>query len=188
MFLAKAEGYLRLRWFILALSFTFLCQQCWAMSVKLKLEVSLDKNEYKAEDPINITFNLENKGKEPIYVNKRFYLGAEGMPKGERDIFLIVTSPSGAKLPCKFNYEIGYPKSDYFELLEPAKAVSSEYPRNLKGYFDISEPGTYKVVAVYENVYGPEIGLDAFRKKIESDPVTFKIVKPETANAKSQTR
>lgn len=172
--------YFRLVNLIAIFSLIFLClayQTCLAASGTLKFSISLDKSEYKPDEPINVSFKLDNKGKAPVYVNKRFYLGSESMPKEQRDVFLIITSPSGAKLPCKFSYEPGLPKSDYFELLEPGKEVASEWKRDLRGYFDFSEPGTYKVVAVYENVYGKEIGLDVFREKLTSEPVYFKIIK-----------
>lgn len=160
--------------------FCFSRQVCFAAPDSLKLSVLLDKSEYRQEEPINALFKLENKSKMPIYVNKRFYLSSENMPKEKKDLFLIVTSPSGAKLPCKFSYETGFPKSDYFVLLEPGKEVVSEYPRNLRGYFDFDGPGTYKVAAVYENVYGKEIGLDAFKDKIRSTAVSLRIVKPDS--------
>jgi hypothetical protein len=168
--LAKAIG---------VFSLIFLClayQACLAASGTLKFSISLDKSEYKPDEPINVSFKLENKGKTAVYVNKRFYLGSETMPKEQRDVFLIVTSPSGAKLPCKFSYATGFPKSDYFELLEPGKEVV-EYPRNLRGYFDFNEPGVYKVVAVYQNIFGKEIGLDVFGEKLTSEPVYLKVIK-----------
>jgi len=161
---------------LMAVGLVFMLQvNCFAASAILKLTVALDKGEYKKDEAVNATFKLRNEGKSPVYVNKRLYLGSEAMPKEQKDMFLIVTSPAGVKLPCKFSYEAGYPKSDYFELLEPGKEVISEYPRNLRGYFDFNEPGTYKVVAVYQNVYGREIGLDAFKEKITSSPVIFVI-------------
>lgn len=179
----KNKGYFRLVNLIVVFSLIFLClayQACLAASGTLKFSISLDKSEYKLDEPINVSFKLENKGKTAVYVNKRFYLGSESMPREQRDVFLIVTSPSGAKLPCKFSYETGFPKSDYFELFMPGKEVASEWPRNLRGYFDFNEFGAYKVVAVYENVYGKEIGLDTFKDKITSTAVSLKIVKPDS--------
>lgn len=172
-------NYLRLLKLTCAFVFLlFFSQVCFAKAANLKFSILLDKAEYKEQEPINATFKLENKGKGPVYVNKRFYLGSEDMPKEKRDLFLIITYPSGTKLPCKFSYETGFPKSDYFELLKPGAGVVSEYPRNLRGYFDFNEPGAYKVVAVYENVYGKEIGLDTFKDKITSSAISFKIIKP----------
>lgn len=186
----KNKGYyFRLVNLIVVFSLIFLClayQACLAASSTLKFSISFDKSEYKLDEPINVSFKLENKGKTPVYVNKRFYLGSESMPKEERDVFLIVTSPSGAKLPCKFSYEIGFPKSDYFELLGSDKEVVSEYKRDLRGYFDFNESGVYKIIAVYQNVYGEEIGLDTFKEKITSSVLSFKIIKPDSDKEKSE--
>ena len=185
----KKKSYLGLdcRATIVNLIFLFLLiQSSLAASGNLKFSVSLDKNEYKPKDPINVTFKLENKGKEPIYVNKRFYLSSENMPKEKRDVFLIVTSASGAKLPCKFSYETGIPKSDYFELLGTEKEVVSEYKRDLRGYFDFNEPGVYKIIAVYQNVFGEEIGLDTCRDKITSSAISFKLIRQDSHKEKSE--
>lgn len=159
----------------------FFAQICFAKTLNLKFSILLDKSEYKSQEPINATFRLENKSKEPVWVNKRFYLNSENVDRERRgEVMLKVTSPSGREIPCKFSYETGFPKSDYFEMLEPGKEVVSEYPRNLRGYFDFNEPGTYKITAIYENVYGKEIGLDTFRDKITSTVVSLKITEPNS--------
>jgi len=156
----------------------FFSQTCFAKTPNLKFSILLDQSEYKGQEPINATFKLENTGKESIWVNKRFYLNSEDIAKDRRgEVALKVTSPSGKQLPCKFSYETGFPKSGYFELLEPAKEVVSEYPRNLRGYFSFEEPGVYKVVALYQNIFGREIGLDVFKDKLTSEPVSVKIIK-----------
>jgi len=172
--------------FILCAVFlSVLSGQCAAASANLKFSLLLDKSEYKTGDPINATFKLENKGKKPVYVNKRFFLSSEEKPKEKRDVFLVITAPSGAKLPCKISYENGLPKSEYFELLEPGREAASEWKRDLRGYFDFTEPGTYKAVAVYQNAYGREIGLDAFKDKIASVPVSFKVINPDPDRSKA---
>jgi len=147
---------------------------------ELKLSVSLDKQEYKESDNINITFSIENIGKEAVYVNKRFYLSSDKAPKEQREVFLEVTGPTGAKLECVHSYPTGLPKSDYFELLEPTKTVTPE-KRNIRYFFDFKEPGEYKIIANYQNVFGQELGLDVFKEKLVSAPVVFKIIK-EDAN------
>ncbi len=151
---------------------------CPAASGTVKFTVTFDKTVYTPDEPINATFRLQNNGKSPLYVNKRFYLSSEAASKEQKEVYLTITSPSGKPVECKYSYETGLPKTDSFELLAPGKEAVAEYPRNLRGFFDITEQGTYTVVAVYQNVYGKEIGLDAFMDKIMSAPVTFSVKKP----------
>ncbi|MBI3602452.1 MAG: hypothetical protein HY209_06120 [Candidatus Omnitrophica bacterium] len=167
--------------FIIALGAVCLLAGASLAAAGIKFSAAVDKMEYKTDEPINIIFSLKNEGKEAVYVNRRFYVGLESMPKQKRDVYLLVTSPSGKKLTSPNNYEAGLPKSDYFELLEPGKEVKSEYPRNLRGFFEFNEPGTYKAVAVYQNVFGEELGLNVFKDKLVSQPVSFTIVKAASA-------
>jgi len=161
------------------LSTAFFC--LWAAdgiaAEEIKFTATLDKMEYKTGEPILITFTLKNESKATVYVNKRFAIGPESVPKQKRDVCLLVTSPSGEKLTSPNNYEAGLPKSDDFVLLEPGKEVKSENPRNLEGFFEFNEPGTCKIVAVYQNFFGPEIGLEVFREKLTSQPVSLTIIK-----------
>ena len=136
-----------------------------------------DKMAYKTDEPVLITLTLKNESKGAVYVNKRFFIGSESVPKQKRDVCFLVTSPFGEKLTSPGNYEAGLPKSDDFVLLGPGKEVKSETPRNLKGFFDFNEPGTYTIVAVYQNFFGPEIGLDVFRDPLTSQPVSLTIQK-----------
>ncbi|MCK5556942.1 MAG: hypothetical protein KAJ01_01095 [Candidatus Hydrogenedentes bacterium] len=143
----------------------------------LKFSISLDKTEYKKTDQIYVNFTLKNEGKKPVYVNKRFHINTEDSPKEEKEVYLIVTAPSGEKLTCREKpYDTGFPKTDYFVLLKRNEEAVSERKKRLKIYFDIKEPGTYTVAAVYKNVYGKEIGVEAFQGELKSDPVTMKII------------
>ena len=110
-----------------------------------------------------------------MYVNRRFYINSENSPPEEREIFLRVTGPDGKQLPFRTEYDTGLPKSDSFVLLEAQAEVTAERKKNLKAYFNLKTPGEYTVVAIYQNVYGAEIGVDAFRGKLISKPVKIKI-------------
>jgi hypothetical protein len=145
-------------------------------SPKMEFSIVLENSECKLEEPIYATFKLKNTGTIPAYVNKRFYLGSEEAPKEKREVFFIITSPLSTKLYCKYSYETGLPKSEYFQLLQPGEEASSEFKRDLRAYFDFTETGTYQIVAVYQNVYGKEIGLDVFSDKAISRPVSLKIL------------
>lgn len=169
---------------ILIIFLSFLCllvsySDSFASAEKLSFIVTFDKSEYKVDEPVNMTLKLVNNSPTPVYVNKRFYINTQDSAKKDREVYLIITNEKGQKMPCFFSYETGLPKSDYFVLLEPEKDAASEWSRDLRGYFDLKEPGAYTVVAVYENTYGQELGLDAFKGKITSEPVIFKIVKSE---------
>ena len=150
-----------------------------AASSGLEFSASLDKTEYAPEEPVNVTFILKNNGKKAVYVNKRFFVNSDTAPKNAREVSLAVTSPSGsgAKLEFKFPGETGYPKSDYFELLEPGKEVKSEYPRNLRGNFEFTESGIYTVTAVYQNTFGRELGLEVSQERLAAQTVKFEIKK-----------
>lgn len=150
-----------------------------AASGSVALTIATDKSDYGPTEPITVSLTLKNTGAAPVYVNKRFYMSAEEMPKNQRDVYFVVTSPSGEKLPCKFAYPTGYPKTDYFESLGPGKEASAEYKRNLRGFFDFKEPGAYTITAYYENVFGAEIGLDVFTDKIQSNTVTVTITQEQ---------
>lgn len=174
---------LRLRFFcsiilILFVLFLYAHNSSAASSKGLELIFSFDKEEYKKSDYIYIEFKLKNKSKEPVYVNKRFHLNSESAAKEDREVYLSVISPSGGEL--SFNTtspaETGFPKTDHFVLLAPDEEVGSERKQAIKHRFDFKEPGTYKIIATYQNVYGKEIGLDTFKAKLVSKPVTIKIL------------
>ena len=141
----------------------------------LKLTLSFNKAEYKKSEPVMLDVKLENTGDKPIYVNKRLLINSEERPAGSREITLSATSPDGKKLPCKVSYETGLPKSDYFVSLKPQESVKLDNKRDMRNYFDLTKPGEYSIIATYQNIYGDEIGIDAFRDKVVSDPVTIKI-------------
>ena len=141
----------------------------------LEFSISLDKAEYKKSEQIYVNFTLENKGRKPVYVNKRFHVNSEDSPKKKKEVYFIVTGPSGEKLPYRRTYDTGFPKTDYFVLLKRGEKAASERKKSLKTYFDIKKPGTYTVTAVYKNVYGEEIGVDAFKGELKSAVVTIKI-------------
>ena len=162
------------------LVFTCLClfppQLNAKSALALELIVFFDKDEYKTNEPIYINFKLKNTGDKAVYVNKRFYINSESSEPQDREVFLRIIGASGEKLPPKTGYDTGFPKTDYFVLLKPKEEVISERKKNLKAYFDLKTPGEYKVTAIYQNIYGQEIGLETFKEKITSKPVAIRIL------------
>ena len=162
------------------------CLSCLCLSFNRELDAKpkpdlqfylvFDKDEYKVGDSISIDFKLKNTGDKPIYVNKRFFVNSEDAEPGEREVTLSLIGPQGEELPFRRILDTGFPKTDYFVLLEPGAEATPKRKKNLKAYFDLKDPGEYKIIAVYQNTYGAEIGLDAFKDKITSEPMTIKIV------------
>ena len=149
--------------------------QAHRASVKGKIEFRLlvEKTRVKPAEPIFVKFALKNLGKKPVWVNTRCYLSSPRVPGTEREVTLTVTGPKGTGLPCTYSYETGLPKSDDFTRLEPGQEVVSEHQHNLQGYFEFTEKGTYTIVGMYENVFGPELGLAAFTGPVASQPVSI---------------
>ena len=143
--------------------------------IGLTFRVMSDKATYTGSEPVLVDFAITNTGKRPVWVNKRFYLSSATVPADDREVFLTVTSPSGKELPCIFSYPTGFPKSDYFQLLAPGQEATSENKRDLRAFFELKEPGTYRVVGTYQNVFGEELGLDTFKDPLRSASVTFTI-------------
>lgn len=137
-------------------------------SLQFSLSFEPESRTYKLNDPIKVSFSLENSGKRPVWVNKRFYLTGE--------VTLTVTGPTGEPLPCTFTSRSGFPKSEYFELLQPGQTVTSDSPSDLRNYFSFSKAGTYLIAGIYQNAFGREIGVDAFNGPIRSKPVSLTIV------------
>lgn len=137
--------------------------------------LALSKAEYKQSEPIEATLALENKGKKAVWVNTRFNVNAPTQPPQEREVVLEVTGPDGEPVPCTYSYPTGFPKSEYFQLLQGRQTATAEHPRDLRTYFNFATPGRYTVVGVYENIFGAELGLPAFTGPAKSKPVTVTI-------------
>lgn len=144
-----------------------------AQEVELKL--ALEWEEYKLSENIDCEFQLWNRGDRPIWVNKRFKLGSEKADPRQKELVLLVKEASGAPVEMKtFDHETGFPKSDFFVQLKPGEKAAADRKWNLKDLAKIEKPGEYELTAVYQNTYGKELGLDAFKQKITGS-VKFRV-------------
>ena len=131
------------------------------------LEIVLEKEEVPLSGEIQTGFKLVNKGPEPVTVNQRFKLGSAKAAANQRELILEVKAADKSPVEMKnFDYETGLPKSAYFKLLQPGEEATSERKWNLKDLAKIEKPGLYEITAVYQNVFGKELGLDVFGGKV----------------------
>jgi len=170
------KHFMRVAFTVILISSLFAYPTIVLAARNLELTLSCDKDKYQKDEPIQITLTLKNRSGKPIYVNKRFFLTSGETPVEKRDGYITVISPKQEKLKCKIDYGTGLPRTDHFILLEPGKEQSSERKQTINHFFDFSTPGKYQITATYENVFGKEIGLDAFTGKIDSNTVTIEIV------------
>jgi len=93
-----------------------------------------------------------------------------------RELYFIVTDSSGKETDRATSEKSSLPRTNQLKLIEPEEEVAAERKFNIKRAYDLKEPGTYKIQAVYQNVYGQEIGLDAYKGKVVSNKIEIKIL------------
>ena len=146
-----------------------------AAEAPVQLQVATEQPAYHASEPVTVRLTLKNVSKTPVWVTTRFFVSSPEVAANRRDIYLEITAPSGERLPITFTHVTGFPKTDLFKELQPGEEITSEARPNLRYLADLKAPGQYQVVAVYENVFGPEIGLETFRGVVRSSVATFTI-------------
>ena len=139
----------------------------------VQFRLLVGQQEYKRGEPIRVGFELANTGTEPTDVNARFYLADSQLEPRDREVALQVLDPSGAPRSCQYRRPAGYPKTDDFQRLEPGKSVTSEHEVELQWLFSMTAPGIYHVSGTYENVYGPEIGLETVKGPLHSETIAI---------------
>ncbi|MFO0578850.1 MAG: hypothetical protein U1A78_33015 [Polyangia bacterium] len=92
---------------------------------------------------------LRNGGSASLWVNQRLLVNTEHAPAEAREVTLEVTGPDGKKLPFLEKIRAGAAEAKHFKELKPGaeKGIKLELSR----YFDFSQPGTYRVTAVYQD-------------------------------------
>ena len=138
-------------------------------------QLSLDKSTYARGESIRISFSLRNTGHQPAWVNKRMFVSGSQVTNEHREIFLRVSTSSGQSVDCERSFSAGLPRSDDFMLLEAGQEAVGEQPRDLRADCTLEHPGTYRIVAVYDNSFGSELGLETVKGPLTSPTVTFSV-------------
>lgn len=92
---------------------------------------------------------LRNGGSAPLWVNQRLLVNTEHAPAESREVAIEITGPDGKKLPFLEKIRAGAAEAKHWKELKPG--ADKEIKLELGRYFDFSQPGTYRVTAVYQD-------------------------------------
>jgi hypothetical protein len=113
----------------------------------LRLVVEPSLAEYGVDTEIPVHVLLVNDGNDPVTVNNRF---AVSSPSGPGEISFLIIDPSGERLPFGARVNVGRAGPDDVATIPSTGVVATTI--DLVDYFDLSEPGTYRVSATYRSL------------------------------------
>lgn len=92
---------------------------------------------------------LRNTGGVSLWVNQRLLINTEHAPAEARDVWFEVVAPDGHKLAFQEKVRAGAAEAKYYRALE--KGQSKQIAIELSRYFEFDKPGTYEVIAHYQD-------------------------------------
>ena len=119
------------------------------------LTLQLQKNAIQAGEPLLSTLLLRNADGQPVKVNARLAINSPSAPAEFREVALTVSDVFGRQLDFQPKVNIGFTGDANFQVLAPGEAADVRY--NLALYYDLSQPGQYKVYATYQAQLAPEV-------------------------------
>ncbi|MFI7483392.1 hypothetical protein ACH9EU_13385 [Kocuria sp. M1R5S2] len=146
---------------------------------QLRLVLEPFRSTYGVDDDVPVRVLLVNDGEDPVTVNARL---AVSSPGGPGELTFSVIGPQGEPLPFGARVNLGRPGAEDVATIAPAHSAGSEV--DLVDYFDLSEPGTYRVSAAYRSALGREdldddadAGMPAgvWLGTVESDEVSIQV-------------
>lgn len=142
--------------------------------VTLELALLLDAKTYALGRPATGTLILKNSGDESLLVNARLAINNPYSPQPFREVYFLLTDPSGKSAAFGPKINIGRPRSEDFRDLPPGKTADLSF--RLDRYYTLDQPGEYSVQAVYENHAAPGDGRATWKGRLESNLVSFVVV------------
>ena len=116
-------------------------------SLRLLLEPTPAERE--VADQITTRVILVNDGDEPVTVNHRFAVSSS---TGPGELTFSVTDPQDEPLPFGARVNLGRADPNDIATIAPRHFVGTTI--DLVDYFDLSEPGSYRIRATYRSVPG----------------------------------
>jgi len=137
----------------------------------LELALALDSKAHALSQPTSGRLVLKNSGEEPLLVNSRLAINKSFAPEPFREVYLILTNPSGEAVEFSAKINVGEPQSKDFRDLAPGETVDRAFELDL--FYALEQPGEYSIQAVYSNQSDPVDGRRAWKGKLESNQVSF---------------
>ena len=137
----------------------------------LELVVTLDSKAHALNQPTSGRLRLKNSGEEPLLVNSRLAINKPFAPELFREVYFILTNPSGESVEFSAKINVGEPQSKDFRNLAPGETADRAFELDL--FYGLEQPGEYSVQAVYSNQSDPGDGRQAWKGKLESDLASF---------------
>lgn len=139
---------------------------------RLKLMLTLETNQLRADDPIPCTITLQNQSDEPLLVqsrlsvNKPFLVGAVG------EVGFVILDSSGTMVGLPLYISPRNLRSEDFHLLNPGDHVESSF--DLSDVYAL-EPDTYTIYTLYSNIFDAFDGRPAWKGTLIAAPVTLTV-------------
>ena len=143
----------------------------------VRASLSIDRDSYRSGEDIFVTLVLENTSSEGILLPARMALNFRGQPTTLRDVYFVITTPSGHEAEFSQLTRVPSIEESGFIELGPGGQRKARYDLSLFYVpfqdYATKEYGQYTVQAVYENESDPGDGRSAWKGKLTSNTVTF---------------
>jgi hypothetical protein len=141
----------------------------------LTLSLRLDKSAYKQGEAVLTIYSFQNSSPDNLILQARMADNALSAPAELRDIYYLITSPTGKTL----EFATLFPRTRLIEQTDFVQLRPGESYENWGNislfYGPFKEYGQYTVQLIYENQTNPGNGGIAWKGKIDSNKVSFTI-------------
>lgn len=167
------------------------CEAAWKQeqtdfASDLKFSITLEKSQYKVDEPIIPTLILKNVDTYSFWVNKRMVVNRPSLEEGG-EVYFVIIAPWGetAEFIAMVDVFESLCTKD-FVFLDPNQAIETQSDGIMSyGFISVLEhadskndpSGKYCVWAIYHNQADPGLDGPVWKGKIKSNFVEFEIVK-----------
>lgn len=135
----------------------------------LVLELSIEQREYQLGEPIIATLSLVNVSDDRVLVKKRLAVKNLAALVETVDVYFLVEEQYQGMVSFIGRVNPPFVGDENFAYLEAGEEYSVTY--NLASLYDLSRPGDYLVMAIYQNSNNPSYSESAWRGEIKSNSI-----------------